>query len=89
MPAEKLQLPVGGKMRKSGSAKNLSIKSPAKSPTLKHPPPMLHTNRSQVSNLNSVRRGGRIVGLDGRVISATDNPEVNVSIFIVHSLIQF
>lgn len=88
MPAEKLQLPVGGRMRKSGSAKNLAS-GQAKSPTRPKPntiikqPTIINTNRSQISN-STVRRkgGGKLMTLDGKLISASDNPEINVSFCI-------
>lgn len=91
MPAEKLTLPVGGKLRKSGSAKNLSgsSKPVAKSavkpainpvvnqPTIKQPIP--NSNRSQMSNTPSVRKG-KLMSLDGRLLSSTDTKEMNVSV---------
>lgn len=76
MAPEKLTLPVGGRLRKSGSAKNLSGSTKnANQPTIKQPPP--GTNRSQLSNSSSVRKG-KLITLDGRLLSSTDSKEVSV-----------
>ncbi|KAI6241973.1 hypothetical protein M3Y99_00273300 [Aphelenchoides fujianensis] len=80
MPREQLKLPVGGR-RKSRAT------SAAPSTRRDQPPshrslstgfrPAQSTSRSQATNLPSVRRGGKLMALDGRQLNPTDSRDIN------------